>query len=395
MPFLYDVIFMKPLINILAWIAVGIIVGLAVFVIISPQQPPAHNNTNNTTIITPPANTTLPAANKTSVDLVLITAPNCDKCNQIDLLLLNQTRAEVMKSPGATVGSANTIDPSSSEAQALISHYNITLLPSLLVSSQSGFTSQDMDTWKAQIGSVESDGSLVQRLIYPPYYNLTDSSYHGFVASIAISASGCPECMNASQFADSLEQSSAIQMVFSNKTVLDENSSQAQALIAKYNITELPALFLSLDASAYPVYQQIRAMGQEKDGWFILRDVHPPYQDLARNHSIRGHVGLIQIVNRSCADCVSADTLSDFYANNAAVDLVNQTTYDANSTEAATLIKKYNLTFLPSVMFSPEISVYPHFGQIWTSQNNTIEPDGWFVFRAYPLLKQPYQNLTG
>ncbi len=396
---------MKPYANILTWIAAGIVLGLLLFLLLSPPGPaqplsnktnttqPPLNNTQPPANITPPANTTPPAPKK-NVDVYLITTPDCSRCDEIGYLLFNQTRDEITQSSGGQVGSSFVFNPSTADAQSLISKYNITALPAVLVSDQSGFTSNDVNTWKNQIGTIEPDGFFVQRFVYPPYYDLANRSYAGFVRSIAISASGCDECMNASLFANSLENSSAVRMVFSNSTVLDENSTEARELIAKYNITELPALFLSLDAAAYPVYQQIKPLGEERDGWFILRDVHPPYVDLQRNHSVRGLVSLIQIVNSSCSDCFSADTLSDYIANNAGIDLVNKTTYELNSTEGQALVKRYNLTFVPTVLFSPELSVYPRFYSIWTSQNNTVESDGWFVFRAYAVIKQPYQNLT-
>lgn len=397
---------MKPYANILTWIAVGIVLGLLLFLILSPPAPQPQSNVTNITNTTPPLNNTQPPSNATppanttppapkkSVDVFLITTPDCSRCDEIGYLLFNQTRDEIAQSSTGQVGSSFVLNPSTADAQAMISRYNITTLPAVLVSDQSGFTSNDVNTWKNQIGTVEQDGYFVQRFVYPPYYDLTNSSYAGFVRSIAISASGCPECMNASLFANSLENSSAVRMVFSNSTVLDENSTEARELIAKYNITELPTLLLSLDAAAYPVYQQIKPLGEERDGWFILRDVHPPYVDLKGNHSVRGLVSLIQVVNSSCADCFSADTLSDYIANNAGIDLVNKTTYELNSTEGQALVKKYNLTFVPTVLFSPELSVYPRFYSIWASQNNTVESDGWFVFRAYAVIKQPYQNLT-
>jgi hypothetical protein len=66
-----------------------------------------------------------------------------------------------------------------------------------------------------------------------------------------------------------------------------------------------------------------------------------------------------------------------------------------NSTEARLLIQKYNLTQLPAILFSPEASAYLSFDSTWIGTNNTIEQDGWYVFRNYDLLGYGYQNLTG
>ncbi len=393
---------MKPLVNILVWIAVGLVVGLAVFMVFSPPPAPSQNatvngtqiNANQTGNATPPTVVTPPVVSKKPVDVTLVLAPGCDRCNAIDQLLLQQTEAEIGKSAAAQVGAINILNASDPQAQGLLARYNVTLLPALFVSSADGFTANDTQVWTTQLGSIEPDGFLVQRMVYPPYYNISNRSVVGFVSAIGIDAPGCEQCMNASSFSDSLAQAPQVQMAFSANVTLAGNSSEALALIQKYNITELPTVLLSLDVSAYPAYQLIKPLGEEVDGWFILRQVHPPYLDLAHNNSVRGLVSLIQLVNGSCSDCFSIDSLSDYVANSAGIDLVNKTTYDINSTTGAALANRYNITSLPSMLFSPEIAVYPRFEGIWTSQNNTVESDGWFVFRAYSLVNGPYQNIT-
>ncbi len=394
---------MKPLVNILVWIAVGLVIGLAVFMVFAP--PPAaqaqQNATNGTQIganqtgpAPPPSNLTPPSP-KQPVDVTLILAPGCDRCNSIDQLLLQQTETEIGKSVAAKLGTLDTLNSSDPSAQALISKYNVTHLPALFVSSAAGFTANDTQVWTEQLGSIEPDGFLVQRMVYPPYYDLSNRTLVGFVEAISIDAPpSCDRCMNSSSFANSLAQAPQVQMAFSDNVTFAANSSEAQALIAKYNITELPTVIFSMDISAYPAYQQIKPLGDEVDGWFVLRQVHPPYVDIAHNDTVRGLVDLVQLVNGSCTDCFSIDSLSDYVANSAGIELVNKTTYDINSSEGASLADRYNITSLPTMLFSPEISYYPHFRDIWTSQNNTVESDGWYVFRAYPLIHGVYQNIT-
>ncbi len=398
---------MRPFVNILVWIAVGLVVGLALFMAFAP--PPAAqaapNSTSNGTVINgnesgtapPPSNATQPPPTtlKQAVDITLISAPSCDRCNSIDQLLLQQTEAEIGKSPVAHVGALTILNSTDPQAQALLSKYNVTRLPALFVSSAAGFTANDTQVWTTQLGTIEPDGVLVQRMVYPPYYDLANGSIVGMVKAISIDApSSCGRCMNSSDFANSLAQAQQVQMTFAGNVTFPANSSEAQALIARYNITELPTVLFSLDISAYPAYQQIKPLGTEVDGWFVLRQVHPPFVDLSKNGSVQGLVSLIQIVNGSCTDCFSIDSLSDYVANSAGIELVNKTTYDVNSSMGATLVDRYKIASLPTMLFSPEISAYPHFQGIWTSQNNTVEADGWYIFRAYPLLQGVYQNIT-
>ena len=389
---------MKPYINVIIWIILGLAIGLVVSsIFISPKtNPPQNQNLPNHSQPNPQQNNSTMIPNqptKAEISIFVIEAPACPKCNELNNFLLQQTQEQIDNSSTVKVGVSKTISPDSEEAKMLISKYNITLLPSMVISNSSLMKQSMVDVWAKQLGSVEPDGSLVERNVYPPYYDLSNNTYYGFVSGIAISASNCPACMNASYFMESLEKSSLVSMAFSNKTILEENSTQAQNLIKKYNITKLPTLFLSSDVMVYPVFNEIATYGEMKDGWFILRSVKPPFVDLT-NHSIRGYVDAVYIVNSSCTDCFDISGLSDYLVQSAGIELSNTTSYEINSTQGAALVKKYNLTAIPTLLFSPELSVYPHMKEIWLNQTNSIEADGWYVFRSYQYIQKPYQNLT-
>ncbi|MEW6035696.1 MAG: hypothetical protein AB1529_03730, partial [Candidatus Micrarchaeota archaeon] len=130
--------------------------------------------------------------------------------------------------------------------------------------------------------------------------------------------------------------------------------------------------------------------------WYLARNASPPYVDLLDNRSIRGFVDAIYLNDSSCADCFDVASLSDYISQSAGLAVVNSTSYDINSSEGQALASKYNITAVPTVLYSPEASYYPSFTGLWVSQNNTVESDGWFVFRAYPLLSGvTYRNITG
>lgn len=69
-------------------------------------------------------------------------------------------------------------------------------------------------------------------------------------------------------------------------------------------------------------------------------------------------------------------------------------TYEANSTEGMALIKKYNITAVPTVLYSPDASYYQDFDKVWLYQNSTIASDGWHVFRSFNVIAGKYQNLS-
>ena len=209
---------------------------------------------------------------------------------------------------------------------------------------------------------------MVSRDLPPPYYDTRSGNIVGLLQGIGITPVGCKSCINVSMYFQSLS-SQYIGMQFSNISFLDENSSQAQELIAAYNITRLPTILLDPNAGLYPAFtQSIQPSGTVEDnGWFVLRDVVPPYVDLASNRSIRGYVDSINLVNSSCTECFNVSALSSYIADSAGLFVMNTTTYEVNSTEGSMLIKKYNITEIPTILYSPEflsIRTLPRLGSI-------------------------------
>lgn len=319
---------MAPLERLLLWVLAGLVLGSLVYYVFMaplaqktvtvPENPGAVPVPNQST--TPSGNTgtapsqnasapLMPAqntsTNKSDIYITLIHAPDCPECQAGDNFL-NSSQGVFAQSATIQIANTTILESADPGAQALISQYNITELPAIIIS---GHPSDDPDliqAWQSQVGSLEADGSLVSRTLPPPYYDLTQNKVRGIVNGIAIQASNCGGCANASVFFETLSGPN-LGMVFSNTTVLDENDSAAQALIKKYNITELPTLLLDKEASAYSFFQTgLSSEGtNESDGWFVLRQVPAPFVDLAANHTIRGLVDAIYVVNSSCSTCMS------------------------------------------------------------------------------------------
>ncbi|MEW6722974.1 MAG: hypothetical protein AB1324_06955, partial [Candidatus Micrarchaeota archaeon] len=386
---------MKPLLNAAAWMLAGLAIGLVLSMVFVP--PPAAVPIQNATAPTQPqANETgeLPGPQKPEVDLIMIEAPGCDECNAGGYLL-TQAQTIIIQTDSFEVDESRTIQYPGQEASALVSEYNITELPALIITGDTSSDPAFIASWTDGVGSLESDGALVTRLRYPPFYDIENGTVVGLVEGLGIRATGCLECGEPLIFISSLE-GPEIGMAFSNKTVYDENDSEAQELIAKYNITKLPVLLLKADqASEYPVFGQLETLGSvEEDGWYVLRDVAPPYIDLAANRTLRGLVTSVHIVNSSCAECFDIAGLSAYIEQQTGLVVVNQSTYEADSSEGAALISKYNITAIPTVIYSPDVSYYPRFEEIWTGQENTVEEDGWFVFRDHAAVGVVYQNVS-
>lgn len=386
--------------NLAMWIVAGLAIGLVGGVIytalmqphaVQPQQYPANQSVNPSPQPATPSPTPNTPSAQQNIAMILINADACPDCNSTATLAV-QVQQFLNMSLNISVNAPRVLSSSSADGQGLIAKYNITKLPVLIITgnlSDQSFLTQ----WSPSIGTVESDGVLVSRSIYPPYYDLPSGTVVGKVTGIAILPSNCEKCVNGSQYLASLEGGS-FAVFFSNKTILNENDAQAQSLIAKFNVTELPTVILDSGITAYPFYaQQILPVGTYQDGWYVLREVHPPYLELPSN-SVRGLVDVAYLKNSSCANCTNITQIGDSLAQMIGISINSTTEYEIGSAEGAALAKKYSITKIPTVLYSPELSRYPQVSTWWTSQNNTIESDGWFVFRTVDQLNQTYQNIS-
>ncbi|MDD5340678.1 MAG: hypothetical protein PHV13_05540 [Candidatus ainarchaeum sp.] len=363
--------------GILPWLAAGLILGMAVSLLFLQQAVPVAPAP------APQANWTKEAA---GIEILLINPQDCPACRPLDQVL--PQLEEVAAGMNLTVSSAR--NASAAEGAALIAKYNITRLPSMVVTGN--YSAEFASDWTGGAGTKESDGALVLRNIYPPYYE--NGKVVGVVRGTVIAAPNCTACLDPERYYTSLEDPQ-VDMKFSTKSVLQENDAAAQALIVQYNITKLPVLLLSEDAGAYDVFgQYLLPLGEIRGGWFILRNVTPPYVDLQTGR-VHGLVETIFIVNSSCTDCFDASDLSAYLVGSGGMALVKNTTYEANSTAGKELIAKYKLRNLPALLYSPDASAYYGFSEAWLAEGETVESDGWHVFRAYESLAVPYQNISG
>jgi hypothetical protein len=81
------------------------------------------------------------------------------------------------------------------------------------------------------------------------------------------------------------------------------------------------------------------------------------------------------------------------------VKITNITTYDIGSDTGRELVKKYNITKIPTVIISPELKAYmdasPQVAQLF-ELFLINESDGWYVFRTLEIIAEnvTYKDLT-
>jgi hypothetical protein len=375
------------LLSIILWVAVGLVIGLGVYYLFlaveAPPPLPKDNITPPTPNITPPL--------KTKVNITLINEARCTQCESTSLLL-DQIKTFI-PSAGLEIDTVSTLDSDDADAKQLISKYSIKKLPSLIISKEASSIPSFEEGWSNVGGVKESDGAFVYKEVYPPYFDLDAESIVGLVEVIEIS-SGCLECYDASSFVDYLS-SENVGMYFTNKTSYAANSSEAEMLMKKYNITKLPAFFLSEQASVYPpinlTWTEYGSI--ESDGWYVYRGSIPPYLDLEKNSSIQGLVALTEIVDPTCVDCYDVSLHKESLTQSFGMVFSSTTRANITSKLGQELIALYNITKVPTVILSKDALIYKNFNDTW-SELGSYEADGSLVFRELDAIGVTYSSIN-
>ena len=105
------------------------------------------------------------------------------------------------------------------------------------------------------------------------------------------------------------------------------------------------------------------------------------------------------IVDTSCKECFNASVYPEVFEQALSLKIKNVKTVDTNSTSGKTLVSKYNIEMVPTIILSKDASLYPVMEQVWP-QLGTQEKDGSYVLRNVGLLgsalqqKISYKNLS-
>jgi len=318
------------------------------------------------------------------VSLFIVKDSSCSDCFDISSLPAQLEQA------GVKVSETKVLELNSTEGRGLVSRYAIKRVPVAVLSKGLSAYPDIVGGW-SRLGTIESDGSYVLREAIPPYVSVDTGEVVGRVSLTIINASSCSGCFSPTGLPASVFLQGGVKI--SNVKTLDANSSEAKALISKYNLTRLPGIVVSKDLSAYQILLKDWDIfgSEEPDGSFVWRNVSP-YVSIGTGE-VKGKASLVSLVDGACSSCYDISIQHQILGNFGLVFSRN-VTYDINSTDGKALIAKYNITAAPTVVLSQEASLYPLFVRVWP-QVGTTEPDGSFVFRNMAALRGvSYRDLT-
>ncbi len=161
--------------------------------------------------------------------------------------------------------------------------------------------------------------------------------------------------------------------------------TEASDLIAKYNVKKLPTVIITGEIN------RVKITGfEEKDSALIFNEQLPPYKDLTTN-TVRGIVKLTSITDNTCKECYNV-TAHEAVLDRFGVNIKDKETLDI--TQAKSLIDKYKIEKVPTIILTGDIEPYASLIQVW-KQVGTVETDGAYVFRSVEQMGKIRDLTTG
>jgi len=195
-----------------------------------------------------------------------------------------------------------------------------------------------------------------------------------------IKDSKCADCFDVSQVAQYIKSGKV--EVTSEKNV-EFDSAEGKQLISKYNLEKIPAVVVTGE-----IDKAIIEGFEKKNDALLFTQIPPPYVN-ATSGEIKGRITLTIINDTTCSKCADLNVLIN-QMKSSGITMAEQRNVNSNSDEGKSLIAKYNLGFVPTIILSKDAESYDLIKQAW-SQLGTREADGSYVLRTvYP----PYINLT-
>ena len=159
------------------------------------------------------------------VTATIITDPTCPKCTD------PKKTADILQKSGVKMKITEQLSWTSLSARGLTAKYNITKVPTLVLSSDLGMYPAVVSAWK-NYGSVEKGGVYVARSLPLPYRDLKQGRVVGYVDLIYLTDASCAQCHNPAQMQRPILTAGYGVALRSERTV-DKASTEGQGLISK------------------------------------------------------------------------------------------------------------------------------------------------------------------
>jgi len=300
---------------------------------------------------------------------------NCNGCADIKEIISS------IKKQNVNITSEQVFGFYDLEVKQLISDYEIKTLPTILILGEISSNKIKFDNFE------KVNDALVLKQQLAPYLDIITNNLKGIVDIIEVVDSSCKNCIGLSSIPSTLSKSG---VSIGDWKKIEYTSAEGAAAIKKYSLTHVPTVLISKEINYYDNIKQTltQAGASNKGDYYSLHSKSPPYRNITSN-KIVGLVDLILIYDKICSNCYDVN-LNKAALKNLGIFINTEKTYDISYSEAKSLIAKYSIEKIPTMILSPEANSYPGFANVWR-QVGTIENDEWFVMRKPEVLG----NVTG
>lgn len=197
----------------------------------------------------------------------------------------------------------------------------------------------------------------------------------------------CDGCFDATNILKMIDTAHNVKYKTSN---VPYDSVLSRKYIEMYAIKNLPAVIVSGDIENEKVASAWNALsGEKREGRVVIENLLP-YYDI-ESAEAKGIISAVLIKDKLCQDCFAEDEYIKILKR-FGLSVKETSVYDVTSTEGDALVKKYDISKVPTVLLSPSTAEYAAFKTAW-SEVGTIENDGWFIFREVQKLNLKYKNI--
>jgi hypothetical protein len=194
-------------------------------------------------------------------------------------------------------------------------------------------------------------------------------------------APDCEKCISADEAVKIIKDAPTLKIT--SDKIVEHDSDEGKTLIAKYELTKLPAFILkgdNLDIDL-PVFTK-------KEDALVFDKTPAPYFDVATG-TVKGLVDITKIVDPDCEQCFDMDKLVENLKLMAGMAFDSEKTVPFDSAEGKELVEKYSITKVPTIIFSEDAKDYEQITSIWDTVGST-ETDGSMILRT---VQPPYRDL--
>jgi len=196
----------------------------------------------------------------------------------------------------------------------------------------------------------------------------------------------CTECVSINDVKDQITKANI--EVESDKTI-DMNTKIAKDLIAKYNIKKLPAIiFESKNRLKNNLVKSWKKSWKQIWNGVIWETIKTPNYDVLASKKV-WIVNATIVVKKDCSDCVKPEAyIQNFKQFWVFIGKPNIINFD--SEEWSKLVKKYNITKLPFIIFSEDISAYKQIAESWAGFWDITNDNEYILSKINP----PYFDIA-